>query len=200
MIKSLRNRLGARLVSACVRVVALVAVAAMLLVSIGTLPACGPGAGMMAAGGIKVAMNGIADLTACSAAASGPLATYLSGNLDGAKSMVEGAKGGSSIVRDVLCALHAVANAIPAGMALSGGGVTAGTGAATGAGPLGRIETTGASPGGFVPQTVIPPETRAAAATLLTDLCKTSGMTCVTCVTQTNGRALRPGEKLCGTP
>lgn len=91
----------------------------ILAVALVALAACSHGCaggsankGAAVATGISTSVGLVANLAECSEQAKGPLAGYLAGNLDNAEPLIAGAKTGA-IVKDVLCALQAIAGAIP---------------------------------------------------------------------------------------
>lgn len=92
-------------------IVAIVAILCGAL-SVGALTACSPATNAKAGAAVKTSIATVVDFASCSAAANGPLATYLSGNLDSADAFINGTKNGG-IVTDILCALAAIGNAIP---------------------------------------------------------------------------------------
>lgn len=198
--------LGLRVTGQCA------ALALCLTVATLAAPACTPGtsAAVTTAKVAKATIGAVADLGACSAASRGPLATYLSGNVSSARDMVVGAAG-AGIVTDVLCALQAIANAIPDGEpaapAIAGPGYVPGANSGVSAAvPTGaKIPRGERIPG-------VTGDARARAADILLSLCASDegraklraagvqecrNVAIPTCVRQEAGQALRPGQQWC---
>lgn len=192
----------------------------LLVVGLVALAACSGGCaggtnankGAAVATGISTSVGLVANLAECSEQAKGPLAGYLAGNLDNAEPLIAGAKTGA-IVKDVLCALQAIAASIP-GYVAAGNLATAPPPAApTGPPPAGITIPVAGGPGatgvasapvrGALPVPSVDPSKASRALRIMRGVCG-SGVKCENarvdlsaCVEKESGREAKPGEKLC---
>ena len=198
----------------------------LLVVGLVALAACSGGCaggtnankGAAVATGISTSVGLVANLAECSEQAKGPLAGYLAGNLDNAEPLIAGAKTGA-IVKDVLCALQAIAASIPGYVAAGNLAAAPPTPPAAPAGPppAGIAIPVAGGPGatgvasapvrGALPvPSVVPsvdPSRASRALRIMRGVCG-SGVKCENarvdlsaCVEKESGREAKPGEKLC---
>ena len=197
----------------------------LLVVGLVALAACSGGCaggtnankGAAVATGISTSVGLVANLAECSEQAKGPLAGYLAGNLDNAEPLIAGAKTGA-IVKDVLCALQAIAASIPGYVAagnLAAAPPPAPPAAPAGPPPAGIAIPVAGGPGatgvasapvrGALPvaPSSVDPSKASRALRIMRGVCG-SGVKCENarvdlsaCVEKESGREAKPGEKLC---